>query len=181
MISVFQFTKEFDKDFNYRCIYNIEKILEQEKCCSNFPNCVHPKYQTKLDLFDRNLNVTNQLKNTFLKCVSDYIGNSNFNISDWKSWAFKSEQGTFQKITWHKHYIENNNTQNKDIQISGLFYLTETDLGTIYEDEFLTYRIKPKLHTWYLWPSDLIHQPEPGYCNHNRYTIATSIIVNKND
>ena len=75
MISVFQFTKEFDKDFNYRCIYNIEKILEQEKCCSNFPNCVHPKYQTKLDLFDRNLNVITienickpKFSNTIIDC-----------------------------------------------------------------------------------------------------------------
>jgi len=181
MISVFQFSKEFDKDFNYRCMSQIDQLLEQEKCCDIFPKCMHPKHQTNEFLFEKNIKNFIQLKNTFLKCVSDYINSNNFNVVNWKSWAFKSEKGTFHKTTWHKHYIENKNTQSKDIQISGLFYLTETELGTIYEDEFFNYRIKPKLFTWYLWPSQLMHQPEPGYCNHNRYTIATSIIINKND
>ena len=179
MISVFQFNKEFDINFNHKCILDIDNLLQQEKCCASFPNCEHPKYQTKQNLFDRE--EFSKLKNSFIKCVSDYIDSKNFHIKDWKSWAFKSEQGTYHKTTWHKHYIENEDTKKEDIQLSGLFYLTETELGTLYENEFITYRIKPKLFTWYLWPSDLIHQPEPGYNNQNRYTIATSMVVNKND
>ena len=123
-----------------------------------------------------------QLKDTFLQSVKKYL-ERDIKINYLVAWGYRNlKKQEMLETVWHHHslriYNRNKNNDYDNItELSGLFYLNHTELGTEIDNEHFTLKIKPKLHTWYLWPAEALHRPEPGISNNNRYTIATTIGV----
>jgi hypothetical protein len=178
MIQIFDYIDRFNFGFSFGCIENIEKIFKDKDkiCCNTFPNCTHPKIQTYPYLLDENIEHFKLLKETFLLSVEKYL-NKNFKYSFLHSWCYKNKKSQqMTEFNWHNHKEKNLDTKGIT-EISGLFYLNDTEFGTEFETEDYFLRIKPKKYIWYLWPSSMYHRPEPGISNNDRYTIAASIGV----
>ena len=173
MIGIYDFGDDdvFNNLFSLRTIEQVEKDLKQNPCCDRFPKCGHPKTQTFQFLLDQNNFYYSKIKTSFLTALDRYVGRR-IEFSYFTSWAYKTESGKSTDTTWHIHNAENVNTSE---HISGLFYLTDTVIGTEFENDDCKLILKPKKFKWYIWNSGLPHRPIEGVVNQNRYTIATSV------
>ena len=170
MIKSYDCKKYFNETFNQNCIKEIEKILEYSICCYRYPHCDHPSIQSHNTLLDANSYYFKILKNSFLDTLKIHL-NKNFKIVYFYHWVYKVQQNQKTSGLWHNHLVDD----NCDKEISGLLYLTDTKIGT----EFNDYIISPSMYKWYLWPSKLDHRVVPNISNDTRYTIATSIGINE--
>jgi hypothetical protein len=122
----------------------ILSYLKNNKCCKDI-FCNHPKHQS------------DSLLHKHFKVFEDSIKNElNYNVS--KLWVFYSKKNEILLENWHKH-------NNK---VSCLMYLTDTKLGTKFEN----FNIYLNKNCWLVWDEDVIHTPEKGSLNQDRITIA---------
>ena len=143
---------------NDKFINELVSYQKTNPCCKNYPNCEHPPLQSDSLLHE---------KYTKLKESLDLIIK---NINKIHLWAFITLPKMKISAQWHSH--QNNKIDKK--QLSTLCYLTETDVGTEFKDGFI---IKPKLNTWYIWNSDLVHRPEDKEVNNLRITLGSNIYL----
>jgi len=155
----------------------INKYFSTNKCCENYPKCLHPKQQTDTKLFNVDNKSIKVMKNTFYDAVKLFYPNT-FEVIYEKAWGYFAND--LPELTWHNHITEPENGDTFSAEISGILYLTKTDRRTIFDTKNFTILTKPKLKTWYIWPSELQHTPQIGKTDDVRYVIATSIGVKIN-
>ena len=125
----------------------IKKYIKYNKCCNNI-NCNHPKFQSNPFLH-------NEFK-IFEESITKEL---NLKIS--KLWCFYVKKNNKNLETWHTHNNE----------ISCLMYLTESNLGTKFENFY----IKLNINCWLVWKGNLLHTPEPGLVKKDRIIIAGTL------
>lgn len=172
MIRSFDCKEYFNDTFNEKCIEIIDDMLQYSICCYRFPDCEHPTIQSHNSLLNENNEYFKILKNSFLDTLKNYL-NEDFKIIYFNHWVYKVEKNQKTSGLWHNHIID----KTCDREISGLLYLSKTDIGT----EFDEYIISPSMYKWYLWESNLQHRVLPEVSKDKRYTIATSIGINKSN
>lgn len=150
------------------------KYLKENKCCINYPKCIHPKEQSASDVFEINNKTIKELKEKYYDCIKNLI--KNYKIIYTKSWIFFSQKNKNLPGIWHKHFDEK---YKKDyhLQISGLCYITPTNIGTEFRNEFFNIEILPKINHWYLWDSFLEHRPKDVVSPENRMVVATATVL----
>jgi hypothetical protein len=170
---------------NYKCVLDNDKIIsvldkyiKEHPCCNEHINCKHPKIQSDANLF--NFKKFNSIKNSFFKNLNNYVcevyKEKNYKVISSLSWGFLVLKNNIIKLSWHDHLLTNN---KKNIEISGLIYLNETNLGTFFKNDMYEVYIKPQINNWYFWPSNIEHSPREGIVDQNRYVIATSTVLTK--
>jgi hypothetical protein len=166
------------KIFPFKFLNNIKlnklliKYLKKNKCCNQYPKCFHPKEQSDSNVFNINNKTINELKINYYEAVKNII--KNFKIINTKAWVFYVCKNKKTPGVWHQQF--NNNYKNY-IQISGLCYLTDTNIGTEFKNELFNVEIKPKINHWYLWDSFLEHRPKEDISPKDRIVIATATIL----
>ena len=153
------------------------RYLETNRCCVNYPNCTHPKYQSDPKLFDLNNVDVKKLKKYYFNSLRKLF--KSYKIIENKSWVFFTKSNTETSSAWHTH--ENKLYKDKNIkQVSGICYITKTNLGTLFENEYFLFSIKPCVHHWYIFDSALRHKPLQDFVNEKRIVVATSTIMKVN-
>jgi len=170
---------------NYKCVLNNNKIIpildnyiKKYPCCKKYKNCEHPKMQSDANLFK--FKKFNPVKNSYFENLKNYVceiyKEKNYKVISSLSWGFLVLKNNMIKSYWHNHLITNN---KNNIEISGLIYLNETNLGTFFKNDMYEIYIKPRINNWYFWPSNIEHSPREGIVNQDRYIIATSTVLSK--
>ena len=138
-------------------------------CCEEFPRCEHPLYQSDKKLFkDERFK---DLKSEYYQIVEKHFKKEIEVVYDfvWSYLTLKDQ--TIHEDTWHHHMQFEFNV---DAHVSGILYFDDTPLGTEFQEkDFRTYT-KAIKNRWYIWPSNLIHRPEPGINKKERLCIATA-------
>jgi hypothetical protein len=117
--------------------------LSKNKCCNDI-NCNHPKYQTNA--------ILHKTFKIFNKSVKEEL---NLNISQlWLFYVPKNEK-TLNTMHTHKN-------------LTCVLPLTEGDLGTM----FKSCTINIKKNHWCVFDGNILHSPQPGICNTDRFMIA---------
>lgn len=149
------------------------KYLKTNPCCNNFPSCTHPVYQSDSNLFDVFEENIDTIKNNYFSCLLKIFNKNELNIIENKAWVYLTLKKKNTKPLWHNHMKANNNHVN----ISGLLYVTETNIGTQFKTDFFNFEIIPHTNRWFLWDSSIIHRPKNMISNQDRIVIATSTIL----
>jgi hypothetical protein len=157
---------------NKHLIKVFKKYVDENKCCLKYPKCPHPKEQSAGDALDINDKEVNKLKNYYFKSLNILFGN--FNIVKHSSWILYVEKENNTPAVWHDHYQKE---YNKNKQISGICYLTDTKFGTEFNTKYFKGEFIPKQHHWYLWESSLEHRPKKFYTKEPRMIVATYTII----
>ena len=174
MIQFFNYSHRFDSEFSAAFMYKVDQVLETDPCCNDFPNCLHPKVQTSNQLFNKNIKVFDDLKESLIDACKKYFERE-VDVGYVVAWAYRNDKGReMRESQWHHHKNEDIDVSNMT-ELSAIMYMTDTDLGTEIDTEHFRLRIKPKLFHWFLWPANLLHRPEPGITNHTRFVIASTI------
>tara|TARA_R100001509_G_C4767047_1_gene181728 strand:+ start:117 stop:644 length:528 start_codon:yes stop_codon:yes gene_type:complete len=155
-------------------IDTVKDYLSTNKCCPFYPECTHPRTQSDpYIIFDKRLkNVFNEvfdsLKQASQETIDNKLKTGNVEI-EILCWAFFQEKETIiSKETWHNHL-----DKNKPNQTSFLIYLTPTDLGTIFINEYGAKQILiPETNCIYVWDSKYLHSPAPGDVKNDRIVLA---------
>jgi hypothetical protein len=151
----------------------LKKYIKINPCCELFPKCNHPKYQSDSNLFNIENNNINIIKNNYFNCLLKILNKNKLDIIQNKVWAYLTLKNENTQSEWHNHIeIKNNN-----INISGLLYITETNVGTEFKTKFLNIEIIPHINRWFLWDSSIIHKPKNMISKEDRIVIATSTIL----
>ena len=162
---------------NNKLIEDIKIYQKNSPCCHNFPTCFHPRFQTDSLLHcsfpELELSYFDNLKK-YLKDIQYSTNRADYKIVSFKMWAFISKANEKSKQLQHRHALSKKNP----LDISSLRYLTDTEIGTVFDFEYIQIHSKPKLNTWFFWPSELWHSPEAAKVNKKeRITLATSIVL----
>jgi len=166
----------FNKIDDNLIISIILKYLKNNKCCINYPKCNHPKEQSDPNVFKIKNKEIQKLKQSYFLFLNKLIGK--YLIKESKCWALYVKKETTTPSIWHIHF--DNKEQYKDcIQISGIYYLTDTDIGTEFNDYFFNIETKPKKGHWFIWDSRLNHRPKDCLNPKDRLIIATQTILKK--
>ena len=137
-------SKIIEKINNQEFAKEILFYLKNNRCCEDI-FCKHPKYQS------------NAILHKHFTVFEDSIKNElNFNVI--RLWVYYSKKNEIQLENWHKH----------DTKISCLMYITDTKLGTKFEN-FSIYLNK---NCWLVWDEDIVHTPEKGNLDEDRIVIA---------
>ena len=123
--------------------YEIISYLMNNRCC--IQKCNHANYQSNAFLHEH-FDIFKQSINQELKKDIE------------KLWVLYAKKGDELIEHWHKH----------DNRISCLLYLTDTELGTKFEN----FDINLKKNSWLVWQEDLLHAPMNGILKQDRITIA---------
>ncbi len=148
---------------------DVKDYIKNNKCCSIYPNCSHPKTQSDINLL--NDERFKELKEEIIsKLLQTFKNEKSMNIN-LMCWAYWQEKGNgIQEHKWHDHLME-----NKENQVSFIIYLTSTNLGTLFLDENKDkYLLVPDLGKMYVWDSKYLHSPDVGKINEDRIIIAGS-------
>lgn len=144
-------------EFNNKDLFLIlKKYIKENPCCKEFPNCKHPAYQSDSNLFNINNKDMNVIKDNYFNSLLKSLNKNLLNIINNKAWAYLTLKNENTQSEWHNHVIENNN----HINISGLLYITKTNIGTEFKTKFLNFEIIPYTNRWFLWDSVIIHRPK---------------------
>lgn len=161
---------EFD---NNELFKTLKKYIKTNPCCEQFPKCGHPAYQSDSNLFNIENNDIEVIKNNYFNCLLKILNKNKLDVIQNKVWAYLTLKNQNTQSKWHNHIEINNN----DINISGLLYITETNVGTEFKTEFLSIEIIPHINRWFLWDSSIIHKPKDMVSKEDRIVIATSTIL----
>jgi hypothetical protein len=143
-----------------------KQIISYQKenpCCVAYPthNCTHAKHQSD-SLLHKKFSV---FENSLHSCLKK----KNIKVNITHLWAFITYKNENIDSIWHSHYINNNKKQ-----LTALMYLTDNDIGTEFENNYI---IKPKINKWFLWDSKLNHKPLETKVNKTRIIISTGLEV----
>ena len=153
----------------------VKNYIKTNPCCVKFPNCNHPIYQSDPDLFKLNDNNINIIKDNYFNFLSKIFNKNELYIIQNKVWVYLTLKNENTQSQWHNHLEKNND----NINISGLLYITKTNIGTEFKTEFLNFETIPHTNRWFLWDSSIIHRPKHMVSNEDRIVIATSTILKK--
>ena len=158
---------------NNNLIIKLKKYIKTNPCCIKFPNCIHPVYQSDSNLFNiKDINI-NIIKNNYFNCLLNNLNKNTLDIIQHKAWAYLTFKNENTKPEWHNHMETNNN----NINVSGLLYITETNIGTEFKTRFLNFETVPYINRWYMWNSNIVHRPKNMISDKDRIIIATSTIL----
>ena len=168
---------EEDNKNNKKLIKDIINYQKKFPCCSDFPTCIHPIFQTDPQLHRH----FPEFESSYFKNLKKYLKDTNssmndvkYTVLDFKMWAFISKANDKPHQAWHHHSQLKDNT----LEISSLLHLTDTKIGTMFDVKYLKIYLKPQLNTWFFWPSDLWHCPEITPINKKtRIVVATAIVL----
>jgi hypothetical protein len=159
---------------NKKLTSKLINYLNKNKCCKEYPKCEHPKQQSDANVFNIKDEFIQKLKDNYFFALQKMFGNFKIIVS--KSWLLYVKEDKEVPAVWHKHYDDN--IEYKDhIQVSGIFYLTDTDIGTEFENEHFKLEIKPISNCWYIWDSNLLHRPKKNITKKDRIILATQTIL----
>jgi len=139
---------------------------KETKCC-NKDNCKHPKIQSDLKI-NKAFKVIDDSINNRLK---SYLGTDKFEFKKKNVWSYYAPKDSELQNVVHNHIFK----KEKGLQLSGIMYITPTDLGT----DFTDFKIKPEINKWYLWHSGLYHHPEEGITPKDRIVLAFAVVINQ--
>jgi hypothetical protein len=162
-------------EFNNKNLFLLLKeYIKENPCCKKFPNCEHPIYQSDPNLFNVEHKDINTIKNNYFNCLLKILNKNSLDIIENKAWAYLTLKNESTMPKWHNH-METNDT----INISGLLYVTETNIGTEFKTQFIKFEIIPHINRWFLWDSSILHRPKNMISNEDRIVIATSTVLKK--
>ena len=155
-----------DKDFsmNNTSVFK-EQIVDYQKknpCCEYYPTCTHPKHQSDSYL--------HKSFNIFEDSLYNSLLTKNIKATITHLWAFVTYKNQVINSMWHNHYRDNGKEQ-----LTALMYITDNNIGTMFENNYVT---KPELNKWYLWDSKLNHKPLETETKETRIVISTGLEVN---
>jgi hypothetical protein len=150
----------------------LQQYIKTNPCCIKFPNCNHPVYQSDSNLFNIIETDIEIIKNNYFNCLLNNLNKKISDIIEHKAWAYLTLKNQNTKAVWHNHMETNNN-----INVSGLLYITETNIGTEFKTEFLNFETIPHINRWFLWDSSIIHRPKNMITEEDRIVIATATIL----
>ena len=172
-----KFLKNFKVNLNKKILQNtinfIDNYIIKNPRCDKFLYCNHPKYQTNADLLKNDNKYLQIIKKSFYDCLKKKIKKKYIIIYE-KCWCFITN--SIDKELWHNHNLNSN-----VLEISGILYLNESNLGTLFKKNNLIIRNKPKKSTWCIWPSHIFHTPEVGILKNKRYVLAISVGLKFNE
>ena len=164
---------DYFKFDNNELFKTLKNYIKTNPCCKQFPNCNHPGYQSDPNLFDIEDSNINIIKNNYFNCLLKLFNKNELDIIENKVWTYLTLKNENTQSQWHNHLEKNNN----NINISGLLYLTKTNIGTEFKTKFLNFEIIPHTNRWFLWDSSIIHRPKNTVSEDDRIVIATSTIL----
>jgi len=153
-----------DKNFKNTSVLQ-EQIISYVKnnpCCQFYPNCTHPKHQSDSYLH-KSINI-------FEDSLYNSLLTKNIKATITHLWAFVTYKNEVINSMWHNHYIDNDKQQ-----LTALMYITDNNIGTMFENDFVT---KAETNKWYIWNSKLKHKPLEIKTNETRIIISTGLEVN---
>jgi len=156
-----------DTNFSKINTYNFRKQLisyqKKNPCCSFYPtvNCAHAKHQSD-PLLHKKFKVLEKSLHSCLKKKNIKVNITHF-------WTFITHKNEPIDSNWHNHYIDKNKKQ-----ITALMYLTNSNVGTEFENGYI---IKPEINKWYVWDSKLNHKPLETRVNKTRIIVSTGLEV----
>jgi hypothetical protein len=164
---------DYFKFDNNELFKTLKNYIKTNPCCKQFPNCNHPAYQSDSNLF--NIKETNIeiIKNNYFNCLGKILNKNKLEVIEHKSWVYLTLKNESTKPKWHTHKEKNND----NINVSGLLYITETNIGTEFKTDFLNFEIIPHINRWFLWDSSIIHRPKDIVSEEDRIVIATATIL----
>ena len=151
----------------------LQQYIKTNPCCIKFPNCNHPVYQSDSNLFNIKETDIEIIKNNYFNCLLNNLNKKISDIIEHKAWVYLTLKNQNTKSEWHNHM----QTNNKNINVSGLFYITETNIGTEFKTEFLNFETIPHINRWFLWDSSIMHRPKNMITEEDRIVIATATIL----
>src|SRR6056300_377736 len=117
MIQFFNYTHRFDSEFSAAFMYKVDQVLETDPCCNDFPNCLHPKVQTSNQLFNKNIKVFDDLKESLIDACKKYFERE-VDVGYVVAWAYRNDKGReMRESQWHHH-------KNEDIDVSNMTELS---------------------------------------------------------
>ena len=156
----------------------IKKYIKTNPCCEKFPDCIHPKYQS--DPFVTNINNKNVkiIFNNYFDNLKKWLNKNFLNVFEHKAWAYLYPKNQENGLHWHNHLIENK-YETEVVNLSGMLYITETNIGTYFKTKFINFETVPDINRWFLWDSSILHSPKNVLCDEDRIVIATSTVLQK--
>ena len=145
--------------------------LNKNPCCDK-KICRHPKKQSNSFLFDSKRKSIQYLKEQFYARLNNNL--KKYWVVEEKFWVLLVEKNKPTPAVWHNHHQEKYKNM---LQISGITYITETQLGTEFDTELYNVRIKPKANCWFYWDSSILHRPMLGKQDTDRYVIAAQVVL----
>jgi len=142
----------------------LKKYTQENPCCSDYPKCLHPKQQSNKELHKSFKEINKSINQAIVKYLKYQP-----KIIHIHSWAFLTEKNKEINSIRHNHSYNTNK-----FGISGVCYLTDTSLGTIFTEGC---RIQPKLNVWNIFDSRIYHQPENGIPKKDRYVLAFDVSI----
>tara|TARA_Y100000022_G_scaffold86002_1_gene74129 strand:+ start:339 stop:821 length:483 start_codon:yes stop_codon:yes gene_type:complete len=152
-----------DKNFKITSAQK-EQIISYVKdnpCCKFYPKCQHPKHQSDSYL--------HKSTNIFENSLTRSLLTKNIKAMITHMWAFVTYENEIVNSLWHNHYRDNDNEQ-----LTALMYLTDNNIGTVFEKDYVT---KAETNKWYVWDSKLNHKPLETKTNETRIVITTELEV----
>ena len=152
-----------DKNFKITSAQK-EQIISYVKdnpCCEFYPKCQHPKHQSDSYL--------HKSTNLFEDSLTRSLLTKNIKAMITHMWAFVTYKNEIVNSLWHNHYRDNGNEQ-----LTALMYLTDNNIGTVFEKDYVT---KAETNKWYIWDSKLNHKPLETKTNETRIVITTELEV----
>lgn len=162
---------KFNELDNKKLIAAFKEYLDGCKCCSEYPNCPHPKEQSASNALDIPHSEIVKLNQSYYNILKSVFPNNE--VDQTLSWVLYVKPGITNPAVWHNHFQEEHKSK---VQVSGICYLTETEHGTEFSNEFFKTETVPVLHHWYLWPSQLGHRPKEIKNDKPRWIIATNTV-----
>ena len=138
--------------------------LINNPCCTDFPNCNHPVYQSD-PLLWKNKEFYFLNKKIYQIICDLYQNILDLNCQMWV--YYQKKNSILKDPEWHNHVIEGGGHQ-----LSFLIYLNFTELGTIFDFDGKIKSIQPETNVMYLWDSHINHSPQPGKNMEERVVLA---------
>ena len=159
---------------NEKLIKAFKDYLNTHKCCPEHgtPKCEHPPEQSAPGALNIEDEEVKKLKKIYFDCLKEIFGD--FTILKTRSWILFCKKGDVIPNNWHIHY---ENVYRGFKQISGICYLTKTQVPTQFQDEHFLFETRPKLNHWYTWPSEIFHRPKTMDVENDRMIIAADTVI----
>lgn len=177
LVKKFNWTNLITPEENEQAIDVIEKLVAGGHYFTN-----SPRYQTNVNLFQRNEAFWLKFRLSFLFSVFMYLGRE-ARVSDMMAWSYMTNLDTEENrdLYWHTH----NNNQWKT-KMSGVWYLRIPDeikdrdhAGTEFApngvDGDSKFFIRPAEFHWAIFPGNLWHRPGIIQSDKFRFIIAADV------